>query len=333
MNWRDAERLIGRGEEGDYVLALQEHEDRYATSAPDLATLISSAGARSAAETYARFDRAAIKAQANYRKWMFRANLGALLTSVLSASAMALALLDLDIRPHPAVSYETLVSIAAAGAAALGATGLYWLRNGRLLETWMGKRAEAETQRISYFANVVRRASEGSSDLALLALEYFRRYHLHVQKTFFFSRARQHEKSAGRTVALGAAGAGAATLFSILGIAAEGSWQAVGALSVLGAALGSFAIGREQMTQDRRNAERYDRTYGALVALTYKLDEVREAVENGKAAAANEFAIAVNDQISNEHRQWLEETEATKSAIARIEAALHPQQESDKPAS
>jgi hypothetical protein len=62
------------------------------------------------------------------------------------------------------------------------------------------------------------------------------------------------------------------------GLVSGSSGQAVNALSVFGAALGAYAIGREQMTQDRRSAERYDRTFSALTALAERFDRVRDAV-------------------------------------------------------
>jgi hypothetical protein len=42
--------------------------------------------------------------------------------------------------------------------------------------------------------------------------------------------------------------------------------------------------------------------------------------DNHQALA--EFVAAVNDQISLEHRQWLEATEATREAMAKLDEAL-----------
>ena len=323
MNWQDAEAIIGRTMDDDYVLDLQGHEDRYRSDAPALADLMVTAAARGAVETYTRFDRAAIEAQARYRRAMGFANVGALLTSVFGAAAMAWAILAAEGGVLQAyAAWTTALSAGAAVSAAFGSAGLYWLRHGRLLENWMGKRAEAETHRIGYFNGLIAEAAGKSREAVLLALEYFRRYHFDVQRTYYFNRARQHEKSAGKTVAIGAAGAFLATLASLVSVGVGGQWQAISALGVFGAAVGAYAIGREQMTQDRRNAERYDRTYSALVAITSKLDAVRGSVEAGKPDGAAAFALAVNEQISNEHRQWLEGQEAAKEALERIESAL-----------
>ncbi|MDD9717922.1 hypothetical protein PVW48_14275 [Dinoroseobacter sp. PD6] len=325
MDWREAEEIIGCKGEGDYLLDLPAHEARYREKAPVLADLMVSAASRSAVQSYARFDAAAIAAQRGYRRAMSCANLGALFTSVFGAGAMAWTILAGA--GGPLAGYgagATVLSVGAAISAAAGAAGLYWLRHGRLLETWMGKRAEAETHRIGYFSGLLARAAEGPQESAMLALEYVRRYHFDVQRTYYDHRARQHEASANRTLAIGAAGAFLATLSSFVSVGADGSLQAISALGVFGAAIGAYAIGREQMTQDRRNAERYDRTYSALVAITAKLDEVRAAVAAGRTGAASAFGAAVNEQISNEHRQWLEGQEAAREALERIETALRP---------
>lgn len=329
MKWHEAEEIIGRKAEGDYILNLPAHEQRYRDKAPVLADLMVSAASRGAVESYDRFDAAAIAAQSRYRRAMTCANLGALLTSAFGAGAMGWTILATNPTLAGGLfanngSGATALSFGAALSAATGAAGLYWLRHGRLLENWMGKRAEAETHRIGYFSGLLTRAAAGSREGALLALEYFRRYHFDVQRTYYHARARQHEASANKTLAIGAAGAFLATLTSFVSVTASGPMQAVSALGVLGAAIGAYAIGREQMTQDRRNAERYDRTYSALMAITAKLDQVRAAVEAGRPEAAGAFVQAVNEQISNEHRQWLEGQEAAQEALARIETALDP---------
>jgi hypothetical protein len=324
MDWRAAERAIGTHDQDDYILDLASHRKRYEGLAPALVELMDYASTRSLAQTYHDYDQSAIEAQNNYRRWMSRANLGALLTATLSAAAMSWRILEPDLMSGSDIiaRVDLVLSIGAVFAAALGTAGLYFLRSGQLLETWMRRRASAETLRIGYFESIVARAVERPAPVPILALEYFRRYQFNVQKAFFLTRARQHENSAKKSLQIGAAGAVIASLSSVFAVFPSGAESAAGAFAVFGAALGAFAIGREQMTQDRRNAERYLRTHAALVKLTDKLDEVREGVVAGRATAARELASAVNEQISNEHRQWLDEIQATEAAITRIEAAL-----------
>ena len=91
---------------------------------------------------------------------------------------------------------------------------------------------------------------------------------------------------------------------------------------MFGAALSSYANSREAVSQDRRNAERYARTLTALGGLEARVDEVRNVVAAGNKQVLTEFASAVNEQISLEHRQWLEATEATRAAVAKLDEAL-----------
>ncbi|SCY94104.1 hypothetical protein [Paracoccus tibetensis] len=325
MDWRTARDLIEIVGGQSHTLDLEAHSSMFQDHAPQLSALLERAGVQAVARTYSEFDRDAVEAAARYKIWMCTANLAALITSCATAAAMSWALAVNDARWLQAgllQNGDMLLGAIASSAAMTGAVSLYVLRHGRLLESWMAKRAAAESHRTAYFEEVVKRAVAQPAPVALLALEYFRRYHFDVQKAYFLKRARQHERSGQKTVALGAVGAGLAALTSVVGLTSEYAQHVMGALTVNGAALGAFAIGREQLTQDHRNSERYIRTYANLVELSRKLDDVRDAAQEGGAQAVLEFVMAVDEHISNEHRQWLEKTEATKAAIARLEEIL-----------
>jgi hypothetical protein len=107
----------------------------------------------------------------------------------------------------------------------------------------------------------------------------------------------------------------------LLGALATG-WAALGALAVFGAALQGFAATRKAVDQDRRNVERYGRTLEALQALRARLDDVRAGVAAGSRPVLVEFVAAVQDQVSLEHRQWLEGAESTRAAVGRLDEAL-----------
>ena len=100
---------------------------------------------------------------------------------------------------------------------------------------------------------------------------------------------------------------------------------------MLAAAVSGYANAQESMSQDRRNGERYERTRAALAGLAGRLGAVRQAVRGGNQKALAEFVAAVNDQVSLEHRQWLEGAAAAKEATARLDEALsamsHPKNE------
>jgi hypothetical protein len=59
-----------------------------------------------------------------------------------------------------------------------------------------------------------------------------------------------------------------------------------------------------------------------LSALASLAIGVAGTVSKGNHQALAEFVAAVNDQISLEHGQWLEATEATREAMAKLDEAL-----------
>ena len=91
---------------------------------------------------------------------------------------------------------------------------------------------------------------------------------------------------------------------------------------MFGAALQAFAASRESINQDRRNAERYENTAQALQGLRERLDDVRLGITAGSTSVLGEYVAAVQDQLSLEHRQWLEGAENMQAAVARLEKAL-----------
>jgi SMODS and SLOG-associating 2TM effector domain 1 len=156
-------------------------------------------------------------------------------------------------------------------------------------------------------------------------LEYFRRYQLDLQLAYYKTRRSGHRNSAERTLNISAGSVLMAAIASgaagVLG-AQRSEWAALGSLAVFGAALQAFAAAREAIHQDRRNAERYDNSAQALQGLRERLDDVRQGIAAGSASVLGEYVGAVQDQLSLEHRQWLEGAENMQAAVARLEKAL-----------
>ena len=203
---------------------------------------------------------------------------------------------------------------------------LFRVKEGRLLEDWMTARARAETKRLSYFSYIASASAEPvDPQFELLKLEYFRRYQLDLQLAYYKGRRSRHRNSAERTLDISAASVLMAAIASgaagVLG-ALRSEWAALGSLAVFGAALQAFAASREALNQDRRNAERYDNTAQALQGLRERLDDVRLGIAAGSTSVLGEFVGAVQDQLSLEHRQWLEGAENMQAAVARLEKAL-----------
>ena len=204
---------------------------------------------------------------------------------------------------------------------------LFRVKEGRLLEDWMTARARAETKRLSYFTWLVEQsATPLDIDLELLKLEYFRRYQLDLQIAYYRTRRTEHRRSAERTLSIAAWSVVLAAIASgtagVLGAGKAPEWAALGSLAVFGAALQAFAAAREATNQDRRNAERYERSAVALQGLRERLDDVRGGIAAGSRSVLVEYVAAVQDQLSLEHRQWLEAAESTQAGVARLDKAL-----------
>ena len=321
----DAARIIGSGGPGDYGLSPVEHAAQLKDSAPQLAALLTRSAPVELARQYADADTEALAAERTFKRWVIRANRAVLATATVSALLMAAALLAgrLGGLTQTILIVLALIGVATGGFASMS---LFRVKEGRLLEDWMTARARAETKRLSYF-NYIVNSSAGPLDieLELLKLEYFRRYQLDLQLAYYKTRRSGHRNSAERTLSISAGSVLVAAIASgaagVLG-ALRSEWAALGSLAVFGAALQAFAAARESLNQDRRNAERYDNTAQALLGLRERLDDVRLGIAAGSTSVLGEYVSAVQDQLSLEHRQWLEGAENMQAAVARLDKAL-----------
>ncbi|HEX6760835.1 MAG TPA: hypothetical protein VF086_20855 [Propionibacteriaceae bacterium] len=321
----DAARIIGSGSPDDYGLSPVEHAAQLKTSAPKLAALLTRSAPVELAHQYADADTEALAAERKFKRWVIRANRAVLATATVSALLMAVALLAGRLG---GLTQTILIALALMGVATGGVASmsLFRVKEGRLLEDWMTARARAETKRLSYFSYIVNSSIEPLDlQLELLKLEYFRRYQLDLQLAYYKTRRSGHRNSAERTLDISAGSVLVAAIASgaagVLG-ALRSEWAALGSLAVFGAALQAFAAARESLNQDRRNAERYDNTAQALQGLRERLDDVRLGIAAGSTSVLGEYVAAVQDQLSLEHRQWLEGAENMQAAVARLEKAL-----------
>ena len=324
----EARAAIGEQGADDYILAPVTHAKELPPSAQALAHALGDSRLHILIEQYARHDKAANDAQVLYKSTLKHANLAVLAATILGALMMAAQIMVTTysdfVTDHPKLHYVVIATGILAGiAATAGSMWLFKAREGQLLERWLNCRAKAETDRGSYFATLAAAADDPA--LRLLKLEYFRRYQIDVQRNFFATRSLKHRKAAERTLRLGAYAVGLSSLSGIAGGVlgfSGGPWTALGALSVIGGALGAYAGAHEAMSQDKRNAERYENALEALELLAAKLDEVRKAIADGSTEALKTFVSAVGEQLTIEHRQWLEGGQGAKKAVETVEAAL-----------
>jgi hypothetical protein len=324
QQWREAEEIVGSGADDDEEIAPTTHAATYRERAPILADILESGAVRVAAEDYETANAMAVEAQRAFKVAANRANVSVLAISFLGAAVMFVALFD-------APSFALLpLGIAGGAAGAYAAYLTQRLKQTQMFQRWMTARAEAEERRREYFDLVTRASAEGTGDeqvpLALLQLEYFRRYHLDVQIRYYDRRQRAHQREADRTATFAALAVFLAALFTgiggVMGSGVRSEWAGLAAFGILGAALTSFATTRESIGQDARNAERYARTRASLRRLSARLDDVRAAVAAGNREALTEFVAAVDEHLSVEHRQWLSDTESTRAGLTRLEETL-----------
>jgi dsDNA-binding SOS-regulon protein len=320
---RRAVDLIGAERPDDYVIAPSEHAERYRGSAPELADVLRRSEIQVSAERFEELDAKALEAQSRFTKLSNRAR-NAVFWAGISAAALLATGAFSPLLSEPATKALLLISMAAgAVASALAAAWIRSIRTGSLLERWMTRRAEAETDRLRFFELVTRAEGVGEP---LLLLEYFRRYQLDVQRTYYRDRGAAHRLEADRKLSRSgtavALGGGASALAGVLAASLAPYWSGLAALGLVGQALASRLENEEATAQSRRNAERYERTRVTLDKLFAELDRVRQALAAGNREVLSAYVESVHQQLSLEHRQWLDEISAAGEAAARLEKLL-----------
>lgn len=325
---RQAINLIGPDRPKDYVIAASEHARQYAESAPELAEVLQSGEVQVAAERYEELDQKALEAQRRFTTASNRARSAVFWAGVAGALLLAAASLSTVLGDALSRILVVLFSVAGVVAGGLAAGWIHSIRSGALLEQWMTRRAEAEAERLRYF-NLISREREIPEPL--LQLEYFRRYQLDVQRIYYRDRGQQHDTDAGRMLRIGsaamAAGGITSGLAGVLGASIAPHWASIAGLAVVAQAVAARAENQEATAQHRRNAERYERTRNVLDQLYGMLDSVRSATAAGDLAVMREFVASVHEQLSLEHRQWLEEIGAASEAVNRLEQLLEKYRE------
>jgi len=323
---REAIAAIGAERPSDWRLEARGHAARLPPAAGALRRVLEGPEMAKLIATYEAADRAAGRAQATYRRW----SRAAYLCRFLAISIGAVALLQL-VGAMP----KWLAGIGLGVEYGLIALSLVFavLLSLRLpFEQWMEHRARAETARIDYF-NRVCEAEEpsGPGELPLLPLqlEYFRRYHLDVQRLFYRERGLEHARGAGHTRAwrlatvalvvvaaipasLGFLGAWAQPLLPpALARAAELVRGEVVhtlllVLGIVATALADLVSAVSLVSLDQRNAARYLKNADNLDFLAGDyLEDARAAAAAGDARKVDDFISLVQSYISSEHREWM----------------------------
>jgi hypothetical protein len=217
-----------------------------------------------------------------------------------------------------------------------GESQMFQAREGQLLKGWMTARAEAERFRSQYFEKITTLPLTGDGITPLLLqIEYFRRYQLDVQLTYYAKRSADHRRSAAlwlkvssAAVVLGSVSAGLAGVLSTVNPA----WISIAALGTIATALAALASTEEAVGQNRAKTERFEGTRSALALLKGKLDDVRKAAAENRAEPVEAFVAAVHQLMDAEHQQWLGAEKSIESALEKLKASLDDVDQSRKEA-
>lgn len=273
-------------------------------------------------------DKKAIAAQVRYKR-VGRTGLYAATMATLVG-----ALFLLPIEPWlkgPAASIASATQVLGLVIAFLASR---FLSIAKPFDAWMKNRAEAEIARIALFdavADASEPAREGEIPLLPLALEYFRRYQLDVQRRYYGGRGAQQSAAAWRNNQLLRASllftVASMVLGALLFLHVAFAWglpvpvwllmlrsplegpeanHTLLALGVVASALYGLGVARSLMDLDERNASRYLTTAQNLEFLTEtRLSAAREAAAAGNPNEVRDFIGRVQEQISSEHREWI----------------------------
>jgi hypothetical protein len=317
----------------DYLLEPLDHAKLYAQSAPELAERLRGSDLRMSAESYVKRDAEANVLRAEFEKKSRRARTAVLAATIAaallvsSAGAAAIPGLPADLLASAVI----LLSLIAVIAAALAGAWIQSIRGSALLERWMKRRAEAESERARYFTLI---ADETRLEEPLLQLEYIRRYQLDVQRAFFDRRGEDHRRGADRQIVVisaATAAAGIATgIAGVLGASLHPSWTSLAAIGLVAQAFSARAENRIATEQSLRHAERYDQTRLALDEIYRLLDRVRLSTAaldaDEEPAVMREYVAAIHERLALEHRQWLDDTQLASEAVARLELMIEDSQ-------
>ncbi|MBJ7417726.1 MAG: hypothetical protein JHC88_20115, partial [Niveispirillum sp.] len=97
-------------------------------------------------------------------------------------------------------------------------------------------------------------------------------------------------------------------------------------LGVLCTAVAGFVAAQEGIGQDKRNAERYGRTWKFLSKIAEEEDAVREKVKVGDKTALVTWVDRLHEHLSLEHREWRAQGDSVEAVLAEKPKGQAPTQ-------
>lgn len=313
---------VGEGAGDDYLLKPEEHGAALPPNAAPLNRVLVRPDIAEIIARYVEADAEALRRQSLYRRY------GALAIYALATPAVLGALLVLkDLAPglgeQTSGALRQVVLSLQFLAIALSLVCGFYLSNARPFDRWMRARGEAEQARQDLFEEVIaaeEAAGENETRYEPLALEYFRRYQLGVQRAYYrvrseeaWARTRKMRGAQWLTMALllvsglPLAAALYTTLFGGVSPFEGAGETTLIALGALGGGVASTLSALSLLHLDRRNASKYAIASKNLEYFAGDpLKAARRGAAEGDRRALYAFVQQVHDVISSEHREWVE---------------------------
>jgi len=320
---------IGPHQKGDYKLSPEKHAALF-SSTPELAAVLSNSKLIAMAEEYEINSSRAGKAKNKYTKFSNRARWFGFLTAGLGAGVvMASSLSESSVSKETADLLVIIFAIGAGVSGLLGSAFLMMIKGIGVFELFKSSRAKAEQLRIDYFVTACSVDENTSPSLALLKLEYMRRYLLEMQKDYYKQRSEElmdKSTTSFTVIAILTAVAGIATLVvGTVGGQLEKSamWiPIVVAAGLILQALASTLSNKEQAAQHKKMFRSYNNCRAQLNQLSGKLSEIRQSIANGNVELVEDYLTAVTAPLMEEHKEWLENLNAQSTSLAALEKTL-----------
>lgn len=336
-----ARTIVGGSEDNDYMLIPKEHAELFVDEIPELALILKSSEIEGVASKYDEYNKEAIKAQNKFKAYSDKARLWVFLTACCSTLVLVVATLFGQTDDSAiAKGLFILFSISVIVFSYLASTRIKLIKNMKLLERWMKNRSNAEMQRLNYFACFLKQKSSNDTTkdpilFNMLQLEFFRRFQLDMQLSYYKNRGKQHGSIADQAIAISTWAIGGAGLTAgiagFLGATFNPKWAVIAGFAFVCQAFASNVLNKEAVNQNRRNEERFGRTREILQNLKMRLDHVRNQIINGNKKVLLKFVEAVHEQLSLEHRQWTDDISNVSKAILELEEQLKGFENDSKP--
>jgi hypothetical protein len=290
---------------------------------PELATILQSSAVRTGREVYTRQNLDAMEQQRKLMREATISNVCLMLAGLTSALVLAVP----ESRGSSAEGWQDYTRLALGIVTlllgAFAALFAHLARDQNHLGRWLTSRSGAEMARLGIFADISRRAA-GDARTAVYGLALIVNHLLSDQRQWLARSNVRHTRSSeltsywnGIAIALAFVGGSGAV---IAGYVKGSAWIAFA--GVAAAAASAYATNREALHRDRANVDRYQKLQAALDAIAARVDDIAARISAGDAQALVAFTNAVTEQLSTEHKQWLDGATQAEAVLTKLEAQL-----------